>query len=85
MDDLTSNDDYVLAKEGELYIVYMKMGAKEKTVLNNVKGNYKLQWYNPRTGKFIGSTDQISSNQNLEISVPDSESEKDWVVLVRKA
>lgn len=84
LDELTSNDDYILAKPNDTYIIYMKMGAKETTKINEADGSFKLRWYNPRTGEFSGDAKTINGNNGLSISAPATEAQKDWVALIQK-
>lgn len=84
-DDLTADqNDYVFHKEGEIYVVYQKMGKKEALVLPDANGAFTVSWYNPRTGKFAGRAATITAKGKLQIGAPPSEPEKDWVVLARK-
>lgn len=86
MDALTSSEnDYILAKKEEVYILYMKMGAKGKTQIPELTGNYQISWFNPRTGAFVGKAETIKATGSLSIDAPPSEVEKDWVALVRKS
>lgn len=84
-DDLTTNEtDFVFYKPNEVYVIYQKLGKKEPTLLPGLQGAYTLQWYNPRTGKFAGKTQKLNLTGSLEIGLPPTEVEQDWVVLVRK-
>lgn len=84
MDNLSSNDDYILGKKNSEYVLYQKMGAKEPTVLSDLSGTYSIQWFNPRTGKFVGKKEKSKASKALTISVPKTEAEQDWVVWIRK-
>ena len=84
MDDLTENDDYVLAKEGEQYVIFQKMGPKQTTVLPEVKGNFTLRWFNPRTGEFTEQKEWKNASKDLQFDAPGEEKEMDWVVWVQK-
>ncbi len=84
MDDSTENDDYVLGKENDIYIIYQKMGSKQPTILKNLSGHYRIQWFNPRTGKFVDKEQINTVTDKLTIDVPAIEADRDWVVLIRK-
>lgn len=84
MDELTTNDDYVFAHNKNLFVVYMKMGEKQSTAINDVTGSYTLRWYNPRTGAFSDSTSQLNASGKLEIPTPPADVTKDWVALIKK-
>lgn len=84
LDELTSNDDYVLAKPNDTYIIYMKMGPKDITKINELDGSYQLSWFNPRIGEFVGDKKIINSNDGISIPPPSTEAQKDWVALIKK-
>ena len=85
MDEATPDEnDYVLGKEDEVYVIYQKMGQKTGTSLRNVNGSYTASWYNPRTGEFIGDEQSIRASDGLQVGTPPEDPEKDWVILLRK-
>ncbi len=85
MDELTENEDFVLAQEKNQLIIYQKMGAKEPTLISDVSGTYLIRWFNPRTGEFVGQGKELSARGRLKISPPPAEADKDWVAwLVKK-
>ena len=43
------NDKYCLAKEGELYLVYLPNGGS--TEIEKISPNFSLNWFNPRNGE----------------------------------
>ncbi len=77
--DNNSNSKYCLAKEGEVYLVYLPTGGQ--TDLQLTEGSYSISWYNPRNG-------EMSNSQpcQLPLQAPDSEDSdsEDWLALVRK-
>ncbi|WP_304232533.1 DUF5060 domain-containing protein [Jiulongibacter sediminis] len=78
MDDLTDDEnDYVFAKEGEIYTVYIPDGETVNLKLPALKG-WSVQWFNPRTGE-LGSSSKVNSKGKL--NPPDKE---DWVALVKR-
>lgn len=85
-DDLTNNpDDYVFAKPGEVYAVYLPKG---ETTLINLTGNkreYKLYWYNPRNGGGLIEGKELSIDQSntVDIGSPPDNHDKDWIVLIK--
>ena len=85
MDEATSDaNDYVLAKKDEAYVIYQKMGEKSSTSLNGINGSFSMSWYNPRTGSFEGDVQTVRANGDLRIGAPPADSEKDWVILLKK-
>lgn len=74
-----------LAKPGHTYAVHLPYGGSAKLNLSEASGEYILQWYNPRTGKFVdsGSLVSVSTGKQLDLGHPPTEPNGDWVVLLR--
>ncbi|GHC40297.1 DUF5060 domain-containing protein [Roseibacillus persicicus] len=68
------NSKYCLAKEGEVYLVYLPTGGSTKIELPS--GDFTLTWFNPRTGE-MGQTTTLQK----PLTAPDKE---DWLALIRK-
>ncbi len=85
-DGLTSvKDDYVFAKKGDVYAVYFKNASNTGTLnLSGAGGRFSVRWFNPRTGKFEGSTRTVSGGGKVTLGSPPKEAKQDWVVLVRR-
>ncbi|MEM1358358.1 MAG: DUF5060 domain-containing protein [Bacteroidota bacterium] len=84
MNDLSSStQDWVLAKEGDTYLVLLKMGEKPANMLKVPEGTYTSYWLNPRDGKFTGRSGRHTGTE-IKVGAPPSEPEKDWVLFVRK-
>jgi hypothetical protein len=41
---------FCLAKEGEIYVVYLPAGSKEAQLMADLPSPMKLLWFNPRAG-----------------------------------
>ena len=88
MDALISSEgDYVLAKPGSIYVVYLKNGGESSLDLGNDNVAYQLQWYNPRKGGALqkGKVKTISGSGKKSLGMPPKEKDQDWVVLVSKS
>ncbi|MEM9528949.1 MAG: putative collagen-binding domain-containing protein, partial [Bacteroidota bacterium] len=84
MNDLSSStQDWVLAKEGDTYLVLLKMGEKPANMLKVPEGTYTSYWLNPRDGKFTGRSGRHTGTE-IKVGAPPSEPEKDWVLFLRK-
>lgn len=68
------NSKYCLAKEGELYLVYLPKGGESELKVSG--GGYAMAWFNPRTGE-MSPEEEFSS----PLQAPDQE---DWMAVVRK-
>ncbi|WP_298314197.1 DUF5060 domain-containing protein [uncultured Aquimarina sp.] len=73
-DGITSANDYVLAKPGEVYAIYLPDGGS--TNIDLPSGTWQVQWYNPRSGGSLSAATAVSNT----ISAPDT---NDWVALVK--
>ncbi|WP_299554144.1 DUF5060 domain-containing protein [Seonamhaeicola sp.] len=79
-----NNHDYVFAKEGSIYAVYLPKVEETKLDLAGSKAKYSVKWYNPRTGGALqyGSVKTIKGGSEVSIGTPPS-SEGDWVALIQ--
>ena len=69
-----TNSAFCLAKEGEVYLIYLPKGGEMPLKLP--EDDFSLAWFNPRDGK-MGETQVFDS----PLQAPDSE---DWLALVQK-
>ncbi|WP_299213802.1 carbohydrate-binding protein [uncultured Aquimarina sp.] len=77
-DGVTSdNNDYVLAKAGEIYAVYRPNGGATGLSLPSGNAEYNVQWYNPRGGSGLTNAATLGGN----LVAPDN---NDWVALIKK-
>ena len=86
-DDLTpAKDDYVLAKPGSAYAVYLPEGGTTMLDLTGASGNFEVKWYNPRTGGALrnGSVRSIAGGASRALGRAPTDATSDWTVLVRK-
>lgn len=82
-DALTSTtSDYCLAKEGEVYAIYLKSGGTTNLDLTGYSGNFTVQWYNPRAGGTLIDDGTVTGGGNVQIGPPPSNTSSDWVALV---
>jgi len=84
----------VFAKAGEVYAVYLPSTSETGRIqLDAARGPYTRRWYNPRTGEFAGSTEDVDPQKHspiregapvaVPIGGPPSDPNEDWVVLFR--
>ncbi len=85
-DGLTIDEvSYCLAKEGEVYAVYAEANAdKIKLDLRQFNKTFKIKWFDPRNGGELqtGSILTVTGGSIVELGVPPSSIDKDWVVLI---
>jgi hypothetical protein len=86
MDDLTGrSDDYVFAKPGERYVVYLPDGAPTSLAVPDA-GPYRVAWYDPREGGDLQGAKVLTAEEGiLMLGAAPSDRERDWVVLVERA
>ncbi len=86
-DELTpAFDDYVLAKEGEVYAIYLPGGGSPQLDLRKARGSFRIQWYDPRHGGALqdGTVRTVEGGGLRSLGQPPKEPTSDWAVLVRR-
>ncbi len=80
------NKAYCFAKEGEIYAIYSKEFDELKIDLKAYPGEFKIQWFNPRTGGKIqsGMKTTFSSGKDVSPGLPPINDGKDWLCLLKK-
>ncbi|MCB1120790.1 MAG: hypothetical protein KJT03_04535, partial [Verrucomicrobiae bacterium] len=98
---LTSLDsDYVMAREGEVYVVYFPEWGHNQIDLREHRGPFTVQWFNPRTGegpltgealkerypqRRIESLSTIEGRNWADLGPAPYDHHEDWVVLLKKS
>jgi hypothetical protein len=83
-DELTkANNDYCLAKIGDVYAIYLPEGGSTEILLSN--GSYGIKWFNPRIGGDLltGTIDKVLGLGFASVGYPPEDPGKDWICLVR--
>lgn len=83
-DDLTTaKNDFCLAKEGEVYAIYLPDGGS--TGIKLAPGRYSVKWYNPSTGGELadGTVGFLSGGSVVSTGLPPENNGKDWVCLIK--
>jgi len=86
-DELTpAMDDYVLAKPGQVYAVYLPDGGTTTLDLSQATGRFEVKWYDPRAGGELrdGSVRVVDGGGSRSLGKAPSDASSDWAVLVRK-
>jgi hypothetical protein len=81
-----TNARYCLAKEGEVYLVYLPDGDSTELDLSGQQGTFQADWYNPRSGDYHRSknTPLLNAGRKVALGDPPSERREDWLVVVRR-
>lgn len=82
----SDNSKYCLAKPGEFYLVYLPDGGSTSLDLRETRGNFTVEWFNPRTGgePQKGNPTQVQGGRKVQLGSPPTDSSEDWVIIVRK-
>ncbi len=85
-DELITENAWCLAKENELYLVYLPYGGAARLNLEQANGTFTLHWYDPRNGGGLISSGltEVEGGAWADIGPAPSAIEKDWVILIRK-
>lgn len=73
------------AKEGEIYLVYMRSPVNTTLDLSGTDKSYSVSWFNPQEGGELqmGSVSSIEGGKKVSLGNPPAGRNKDWAVLVR--
>jgi hypothetical protein len=86
MDELVDSPGaYCLAKEGELYLVYLPAGTDAGKLRLNQSAAMNVRWFNPRSGGELqqGSVASINGTGLQPLGTAPSDPDKDWVVVIQ--
>ena len=93
-DELVGNETHApatfcFAKPGSLYLVYYPSeqsvdGTINRLDLSEAKGEFRVRWFNPRTGGELqsGSVTEVSGGGRVSLGTMPSDSHEDWLALV---
>jgi hypothetical protein len=77
---------YCLAKQGEVYALYLSRPGPVSLNLQSVSGNFSVSWYDPLNGGNLleGSVTTLSGGGMRALGFPADQRTQDWVVLVKR-
>jgi hypothetical protein len=83
---LSGTEGFCFSKPGEIYAVYLPDGRKQASLMLEATGEFSVKWFNPRNGEDIinGRVLMVKGPGKINLGIPPSEPEKDWVILVKK-
>lgn len=87
-DSLTPDPkDFVFAKPGEVYAVYLPNGGPVELNLSGAQGEYEVRWYDPCHGGELqeGTVKSVAGGGRRSLGEPPREPGMDWAVLIRRA
>lgn len=82
-----ATNDYVLAKDGEVYAIYLPEGGAAELDLTGAAGDFSVEWYDPRRGGELqrGSVPKVTGGGRRNLGLAPSDPQADWAILVRRA
>ena len=82
-----SNSRYCLAKPGELYLVYLPAGGTTDLDLGGASGDFRIQWFNPRSGGELtdGSVARVTAGDETSLGLPPQDAKEDWLIVIRRS
>jgi hypothetical protein len=75
--DLLEKGQYLLAREGEMYLSYLPQGGE--IVFKTLPGEVEMRWFHPRTGEFVAEPVKVSQRR---FEAPDR---GPWVLVLEKS
>ncbi len=81
----SAHDGQVFARPGVCYALYFPTARETGTLdLTAAPGKFGKQWYNPRSGRFVGPRAVVKGGSKIEIGPPPEDPEKDWAVFLAR-
>ncbi|TWU49156.1 DUF5060 domain-containing protein [Rubripirellula reticaptiva] len=80
------NSKFCLAKQNDVYVVYLSSGGSAAIDLSEATGIFKVEWFNPRSGGDMqtGSVATVEGGASASLGLPPSDLKEDWVVVLRR-
>ena len=77
---------YVLAKPGDVYVVYLPTKQTATLDLSGAEGQFQIDWFDPLNGGDLqaGGFKRVHGGSSISLGGPPNAEEQDWVVLVRR-
>lgn len=79
-------DKHCLAKDGEIYVVYLAYAKTSSLDLTGISGNFTIEWFNPVQGGKLqkGSEKNVKAGKIIALGNAPSKADQDWAVIIRK-
>lgn len=80
------NSKFCLAKQDEVYLVYLPNGGGSDLDLTQANGRFQVRWFDPRNGGrlLLGSVRSIRGGNTVSLGNPPNRSQQDWLAVIRK-
>ena len=84
----TGEDNWAMANEGRIYLLYLKNGGEAKINLSAAQGQeFSVSWFDPRNGGDLidGSPSNVTGGSEIvTLGSPPNALDSDWLVLLKK-
>lgn len=80
LSDCDKNEAYLVGKLNQIFVLFFTDGGEVRLDLNNEKANYKLQWYNIRSGE-KHSEKEIGGGESIKLKTP---ANLEWLAVIFK-
>jgi hypothetical protein len=79
-------EKYCLAKEGEVYLVYLGYTNTSSLDLSGVSGSFNVTWFNPRTGEsnLKGKVKRVKGGNTVDLGTAPKNTNEDWLAIIKK-
>ncbi len=80
------NSKFCIAKQGEVYLVYLPNGGLSDLDLSATKGTFTVKWFNPRAGGDLlnGSVNSVKGGKAAALGNPPADATEDWLAVIRR-
>ncbi|MFD2587105.1 DUF5060 domain-containing protein [Croceitalea marina] len=81
-----NNKLYCMAKENEVYLVYLNTEPTATLDLSSASGKFTIYWHNPKLGGKLqkSKVKEVNGGQEVALGKPPKSNQKDWVILIQK-
>jgi hypothetical protein len=81
------NSRYCFAKENEVYLVYLPNGNTTMLDLSKAKGEFSVDWFDPRNGGAMkkGTVPAVKGGAPASLGMPPDTPDEDWLAVVRRS
>ncbi len=83
-ENISRGDGQVLVKPDEVYALFVPVAdGSGQLNLSGAPGSFRLRWFDPRNGIFVGEVRTVSGDGMVNIGLPPVDIGSDWVVLLQ--
>lgn len=81
------NTVYALAKQNEVYVVYLNSVETTSLDLTNANGDFEVLWFDPKKGGDLkkSKVKKVTAGTTVDLGKSPDKKQLDWAILVRKA